>query len=210
MYDESWQHCRKQDLSPYDLKRISDKTTPGSTVLDAGCGDGYLLKNLSDKCSHLIGVDISTVALSKARKRIGDNVILVQALLEDLPFRSSSIDIVVSAHTIEHVKDIDKSISELKRIAKHRLVILVPCQEYLPYTEDYHLHFFPTEKDLLDRVGIANAHCERYSVVDEGYRVQRSDTASKGDFDRHYINKTDTSKADCNYLGEVLLLTADL
>ena len=130
----------------------------------------------------MAGVDISGTALHKARKRLGEGVLLVQSFIENLPFASDSFDVVVSTHTIEHVKDMDKAVSELKRIATKNLVILVPKQEYLPYTEDYHLQFFPTEQVLLDRVGIKSARCERYVTGDE----------------------------TTNYQGDVLLLTADL
>ncbi|NQT33886.1 class I SAM-dependent methyltransferase [bacterium] len=182
VYDNSWERWEKQDLASGDLKRISDLVNHDSTLLDAGCGDGYLLECLLDKSKCPVGVDISRIALQKARIRLGNGVDLVQAFLENLPFTDRSFEIVVSAHTIEHVRDLDKSIAELKRVAEKRLIILVPCQKYLPYTEDYHLHYFPAEEVLLDCVNIDNARCERYTVND----------------------------MDCNYRGEILLLTADL
>jgi SAM-dependent methyltransferase len=182
VYDKSWEHWSKQDLSGKDIEKILQSITKGCSVLDAGCGDGYLLANLTDKCSMMTGVDVSSTALQKARKRLGENVLLIQSFIENLPFADDSFDAVVSAHTLEHVKDLDKAVSELKRVAAKSLVILVPRQEYLPYTEDYHLHFFPTEQDLLDRVGIKGARCERYLTGDE----------------------------TTNYQGDVLLLTADL
>lgn len=197
VYDKSWEHWRKQDLSSKDLRKIRENIPPDSTVLDAGCGDGYLLEGLADRCSVRVGVDLSRIALQKAEERlkrrigtrqIGRDIILVQGLIEDLPFADNCFDVVVSAHTIEHVRDLDRSIAELKRVASRKLVILVPCQEYLPYTEDYHLHFFTTERELLSQVGILGARCRRYS-------------ASRG-FGNGY--------SDCGYRGDVLLLTADL
>jgi len=112
----------------------------------------------------------------------------VQAFFEYLPFADNAFDVVVTAHTLEHVRDLQRSISEMKRVAAKQLLILVPCQEYLPYTEDYHIHFFPDEKALLREVNIDSAVCERYSVS----------------------NEIVDSDYDCSYHGEVLLLTADL
>ncbi|MCF7809534.1 class I SAM-dependent methyltransferase [bacterium] len=172
VYDRYWEHWSKQDLSEKDLEKFLQSITKGSSVLDAGCGDGYLLDSLSNKCSMMTGVDISSAALQKARKRFGDNILLIQSFIENLPFADNSFDTVVSAHTLEHVKDIDKAVSELKRVAVKSLVILVPRQEYLPYTEDYHLQFFPTEQDLLDKVGIKGARCERYVTGNEKTNYQ--------------------------------------
>lgn len=182
VYDKSWKYWTKQDLSETDLEKILQNIPFGSTLVDAGCGDGYLLASLADKCSLITGVDISGTALQIARKRLGEDVFLIQSFIEDLPFADDSFDTVVSAHTIEHVKDLDKAVSELKRISAKRLIILVPCQEYLPYTEDYHLYFFTSEQDLVERIDIEGAQCERYTSGD----------------------------GTTNYQGDVLLLIADL
>ncbi|NQS97058.1 MAG: class I SAM-dependent methyltransferase [candidate division Zixibacteria bacterium] len=181
-YDEAWKNCREQDLSPADIRRIADKVIPGASALDAGCGDGYLIEALLSETSSLTGVDISRVALGLARRRLGADVPLIQAFLEKLPFRENAFDIVVSAHTLEHVKDIGKAVSEIKRVASRRIIILLPSQEYIPYSMDYHLHFFPREDDLLELVGLDQAVCERYTLP----------------------------PGMCAYQGDVFILTADL
>lgn len=181
-YDEAWRNCSEQDLSQADIRKIGDMVIPGAAVLDAGCGDGFLLEALLGKTRRLAGVDVSEVALGLARRRMGKEVLLVQAFLEKLPFRENAFDIVVSAHTLEHVKDIEGAVSEIKRVASRRIIILVPSQKYLPYSMDYHIHFFPLKEDLLKLVGLDQAVCDIYTIP----------------------------PGMCAYQGDVLLLRADL
>ncbi|MDK9699771.1 MAG: class I SAM-dependent methyltransferase [bacterium] len=181
VYNVSWEHWSQQDLSPLDLTKIEALVPENVTLLDAGCGDGYLLAHLLGKGRILSGVDLSETAIRKARERLGNAVNLQTAFLEKLPYCDKEFDVVVSAHTLEHVKQFGAAVSELQRVCKQRLILLVPSQEYLPYTQDYHLHFFPKNEDFLNRVNIPNARLERYTVSD----------------------------GLCAYAGDVLLLVVD-
>ena len=58
------------------------------------------------------------------------------------PFCTSAFDTVVCSHTLEHIPDLWRAATELRRVAK-RVLVVVPCQRYYRYTVDYHLHFFP-------------------------------------------------------------------
>jgi len=181
-YDDSWRHWTQPDLSPEDIGRILQLLPRGCAVLDAGCGDGHLLEHLEEIASMRAGVDLSREGLHRARGRLGADVHLVQAFLESLPFADGSFDVVVSAHTLEHVRGFDRAVAELVRVARKRVILLVPCQEYKPYTEDYHLHFFPTEEEFIKRIGLPGAVCRRYTIP----------------------------PGVCAYQGDVLLFTAEL
>ena len=182
VYDRSWENWTEEDLSADDIRRIASLTADFETVLDAGCGNGFLLSSLNGNVRRFVGVDISRTALRLARERLPRNVTLVQGVLEELPFRNHSFGVVVCAHTLEHVKDLQRAVAELKRVAAHRLIVLVPVQEYLPYTDDYHLNFFACAADLKAAVGAVNARIERYTIP----------------------------PGVCAYQGDVLLLAADV
>ena len=79
--------------------------------------------------------------------RIADE--LREADIENLPFQDNEFDTVVSTHTLEHVLDIKKAISELRRVGRKRLIIVVPKQRPYNYTFDLHVHFFPYKWALL-------------------------------------------------------------
>lgn len=181
-YDRSWEHWEEQDLAPKDLERIRERGERCDTLLDAGCGDGYLLAALAGAARRRFGADLSGEGLVRARERLGPNVPLVQAFLEALPFADRAFEVVVSTHVLEHVRDLDAAISELKRVCRRRLIVLVPRQQYLPYTEDYHLHFFPEARDLRAAFADPRARVERFTIP-EGV---------------------------CAYAGDIHLLTLDL
>jgi len=71
------------------------------------------------------------------------NVKFVEGDILHIPFKDKYFDVVVSAHTLEHVIRIQDAISELRRVTKNTLIIIVPCQREYKYTLDTHVHFFP-------------------------------------------------------------------
>ncbi len=47
-----------------------------------------------------------------------DNVVVMDASAENLPYPDNSFDMVFSSHVIEHVPDVNKAISEINRVLK--------------------------------------------------------------------------------------------
>ncbi|MDZ7363780.1 MAG: class I SAM-dependent methyltransferase [candidate division KSB1 bacterium] len=41
-----------------------------------------------------------------------------QGFAENMPFSDKTFDYVTCCHTLEHVKDLDKAVAELKRVAR--------------------------------------------------------------------------------------------
>lgn len=111
----------------------------GDSVLDAGCGRGYLADRLTRISADVVGCDI--VVGEELTDREG--LRFVQGSVEDLPFDDGAFDTVVSTHTLEHVQRIDLALAELRRVAKHRLIIVVPKERPYRYSFNLHLHFFP-------------------------------------------------------------------
>lgn len=134
---------RPTDLNKECIEKILENLE-GNTILEVGCGRGYLLKQI-DTSKSLSAVDIViTDTLKKENKRVSFS----EASVENLPFEDSSFDTVICTHTLEHVQDIWKAISELRRVVKKRLIVVVPCQRPYKYTFDLHLHFFPYEYSI--------------------------------------------------------------
>jgi SAM-dependent methyltransferase len=100
----------------------------GISVLDIGCGCGYLLSKLLavQSVSSLFGVDFSIGRLRLAKKRGISNIGACDA--ERLPFRSNSFDFVLSTETLEHLIDPQGMLQETKRVLKHDgiLILTVP------------------------------------------------------------------------------------
>ncbi|MDE5867655.1 MAG: class I SAM-dependent methyltransferase, partial [Anaeroplasmataceae bacterium] len=99
--------------------QISD----GMRILELGCGTADMWKsNLSllNKCSELVLTDLSKGMIETARKKIGDlhNVTYQIVDIQDIPFESNSFDIVIANMMLQHVPDLKKGLSEVKRVLK--------------------------------------------------------------------------------------------
>lgn len=108
-------------------------------VLDVGCGRGYLVDRLAEVSTDVTGCDI--VLYDGMAHREG--VTFKQADVEALPFSDGEFDTVVCTHTLEHVRRLGVALSELRRVARHQLIVVVPRERPYQYSFNLHLHFFP-------------------------------------------------------------------
>lgn len=122
----------------------------GESVCDVGCGTGALLGQFKDRrpdIRRLTGVDF---AVSDAASIPG--VEYVAARIESLPFADCEFDTVVCTHVIEHILDYRAAIAELRRIARKRLIVVVPREREYRYTFNPHFNFFPYTHSFLRAV----------------------------------------------------------
>lgn len=145
-----------EDTAPFFVQRSTDLTQAcidrlcesirGTEVLDVGCGSGHFLKVLTARRPELVltGVDIAVPRLEDAPA-----IRLVTSRVETLPFPDRAFDTVVCSHTLEHVQDLPHAIAELRRVCRHKLLVVVPRQRPYRFTFDFHLHFFPSPAALL-------------------------------------------------------------
>ena len=93
------------DLAPepiQEMLRVEDEflqkiITPGSVVLEAGCGYGRVLKKLVPLAKKLVGVDFSKPLLDRAKKLLAgdDNVELHFMNIERMKFEDDSFDFII-------------------------------------------------------------------------------------------------------------------
>jgi ubiquinone/menaquinone biosynthesis C-methylase UbiE len=100
-------------------------------ILDVGCGAGRHMIYLGKKGFTMVGLNISTKALSITQKLLEKakikNYVLIENKMENLPFPDEHFDAVVSINVIHHdkLKDIKKTVSEIKRVLKKRGIIIL-------------------------------------------------------------------------------------
>jgi len=147
---------RDTDLNKECLEKILTSIV-GKSVLDVGCGRGYLAKRIaSEKKIGVVGIDIIVPEVDHAI----EGVEFVKNNVEKLPFRDKSFDTVICTHTLEHVLDIEKVVREIRRVAKKKIIIVVPRQREYKYTFDLHVHFFPYTYSLKKVMRNKNALCD--------------------------------------------------
>ena len=117
---------------PYISKR--------DTVLDFGCGGGYVLNELT--CMRKVGVELNPLPRANAEK-LG-----LECYDGTMHVGQGTIDVVISNHCLEHVPYPIAALMELRRVLKDdgRLVIVVPVddwrvqRDYTGEDIDHHLH----------------------------------------------------------------------
>lgn len=86
-------------------------------ALDVGCGDGRLTAELS--ALKVSAVDVSPVALERAQQRLGPDAELLEVDPDEpLPLEDSRFDLVLCAETLEHVRDVQLLLSEIRRVLR--------------------------------------------------------------------------------------------
>lgn len=108
-----------------------DLIPPGSSVLDAGCGEGTLSILLAQHGCRVHGIDISEPNVGAARKYaaeqgVADRATFAVGDIEKLPVSDASYDYVVSSHVLEHIPDFTQGVRELSRVAKTGAVVAIP------------------------------------------------------------------------------------
>ncbi len=114
-YDELY---RGEQFAKYSAALSSIGNIRG-LILDAGCGTGlfyeYLRRSMVDNRFEYFGVDKSLNMLRRARARIDEQAHLMAACVELMPFRSDIFSYIFS-FTVFHEVDIDKALTEIRRI----------------------------------------------------------------------------------------------
>lgn len=115
-----WFRHRKQIII-WTLKKIMEQLK-GKTVLDIGCGTGFILSSLEKEGMTTCGIDMHLSALEYSRSHIkGD---LLCGSLNDLPF-SHQFDLVLLCDVIEHLtNDITAIGRAIKTIKKDGLMLI--------------------------------------------------------------------------------------
>ncbi len=122
------------ELNVFKFKKFIN---PNDTVLDFGCGGGYLLNNLL--CKRKIGVEINDIA----RQNASELGIEVFKYSEDVP--DNLCDIIISNHALEHTlnpyEEIKMLYSKLKQNGK--IIFVVPSEMKKKWKpNDIHKHLY--------------------------------------------------------------------
>jgi ubiquinone/menaquinone biosynthesis C-methylase UbiE len=117
-----------------DRYAFAARYVAGQSVLDVACGVGYGSRILFEKgqAKHVLGVDISEEAVREARPyALPEKVEFLVADAQRLPLADSSVDVVVSIETLEHVPDPRLFLQEIRRVLRKggQAIVTTPINE---------------------------------------------------------------------------------
>lgn len=132
-YIEYGDFNRKYVIDPAIFRLIG--SVEGLSILDAGCGNGYLCRLLAKKGAKMVGVDLSKRFIEISKQKESETplgIAYYSGTISNLGmFKNETFDMVVSNLTLMDVLDLDKAIREIYRVLKNdgKLIfsIMHPC-----------------------------------------------------------------------------------
>jgi ubiquinone/menaquinone biosynthesis C-methylase UbiE len=110
------------------LDELWTKAAPES-ILDVGCGEGVLTEQWADKLGsgRIVGIDLDDPKLrAEWDKRRRDNLEYRVEDATNLSFADDEFDMATAIEVLEHVPDPERTVAEMARVAKGRLLVSVP------------------------------------------------------------------------------------
>ena len=174
-----------------DLVAVANMVTPGSRVLDVGCGDGQLLQLLSEKRgADARGIEISREGVNRCVAK-GLAVIQGDADVDLADYPDDAFDYVILSQTLQATRRPRWVLEQMLRIGRHAIVSVpnfgywrmrlqlltrgrMPVTKNLPDTwyDTQNIHFC-TIRDFVELVRELDVRIERAVALDgRGRRVR--------------------------------------
>lgn len=156
-YGNLQKHLNPNPVQRYLLRRFHRqvasllKATGAQRILDAGCGEGFVISYLLWKSDRLAitGMDCSLEAIEMARqivpsalskaypepgRRVERDVLLNVGDLREMPYGDDSFDLVMCLEVLEHLPDPHRGLRELRRVTSAHCLVSVPHEPFFRAT----------------------------------------------------------------------------
>ena len=126
-WDEEWRRILPVYYWHVHAHYVTVEQYLHGTVLDAGCGPGFLAARTFPNIGYYTGMDISAKALETARVLFpGATFIQHDCANQPWPFPDRQFGTVVCSEIIEHLESYELVLTEARRVSKQYLVFSVP------------------------------------------------------------------------------------
>ena len=115
-----------------DQVRMLLEPLAGRSVLDAGCGEAFILDMALSACPNLRiagGIDMDVEALARGHQ-LFPRIPVLRADILHLPFPDSTFDIVICTEVLEHFEQPEHALRELCRVASNYCLLSVPHEPF--------------------------------------------------------------------------------
>lgn len=123
-------------IARLELGRVVDLALEGlpgaKSALDVGTGSGVFAEQFAARGLRITGLDVNPEMLLVAQKYVPAGI-FKEGIAEELPFPDGSFDLVFMGLLLHETDDIQAALSEARRVAVQRLVILEWPDEEQPF-----------------------------------------------------------------------------
>ncbi len=173
LYKENYYYFRSNYTSTYENRDITkaqeifnriQKFKKKGSILDIGCGKGWLLRIAQENNWKTYGLEVSRYASNYARKKLGLNVLT--GTIAEANFPSQYFDIITMLDVIEHLENPLNDLMKLNKILKKDGLLIIETPHigsiYYKITRKYwvgfnifHNYYFSltTMKKILEKTG---------------------------------------------------------
>ncbi len=135
-------------------------------VLDVASGEGYGSALLGQVARSVIGVDLDPGSVDHANRHYArDGVSFRTGSATELPVETSSVDVVVSFETLEHLDAHEAFLKEIKRALRPGGVLVMSSPDRVVYSPDGpHNPFHLRELDKAQFVDLVSRHFRHHAL----------------------------------------------
>ena len=125
-------HAKVWTMLMAALVGVRQNGTTSPYVLDAGCGEGFAARYLSEHLQdiHTVGLDLRPEAVAYAHEQNAPNCRWLAGDVTRLPLRDHSVPVVMCLEVLEHLTDPWGALRELSRVSSDCLLLSVPSQPF--------------------------------------------------------------------------------
>ena len=105
------------------FNKYSYKKLKNASVIDIGCGYGYLMDSFAD-AKQIYGTDISPEAVAVAQKRNPKYKVSKMDILKPLQLKVK-FDLVLAINVIEHLSEPDMGIKNIKKLLNKEGIVII-------------------------------------------------------------------------------------
>lgn len=112
---------KRRDVERFALHFWDFNRFRGKSVLDVGCGPGWLTVQYARAGAKTSGIDLTKAAVDLANKHLqhyGLVADVAQGSAENIPFEDNTFDLVISSGVLHHTPDTLRSFRECFRVLK--------------------------------------------------------------------------------------------